>query len=98
MQNGTLTGTCTAAVLSKYSKVILESKNILIDAHQQVTYVVNARLNMAKLRLAYKLGLAGAVSVWTAGVVCYHTRALDNSWLSSMRAVRFGRAAYAVSK
>ena len=49
------------------------------------------------MRLSSKLGLAGAVSVWTAGVVCYHTQALDNSWLSSWRAVRFGRAAYAVS-
>ena len=51
------------------------------------------------MRLRYKLGIAGAVSVCTAGVVYYHTaQSLDsNSWLSSLRAVRFGRAAYAVS-
>ena len=54
-------------------------------------------IRMARVRLAYKLGLAGAVSVWTAGLVCYHTQALDSAWLSSLRAVRFGRAAYAVS-
>ena len=67
---------------------------IPIRAHQQVLVC-----SYVTMRLSSKLGLAGAgaVSVWTAGVVCYHTQALDNSWLSSWRAVRFGRAAYAVS-
>ena len=52
---------------------------------------------MARLRLAYKLGLAGAATTCAAGLVGYHTQALDSSWVSSLRAVRFGRAAYAVS-
>ena len=50
----------------------------------------------SKLKLGFAAG--AAVSVWTAGVVSYNSPELvDNSWLSSWRAVRFGRAAYAVS-
>ncbi len=33
----------------------------------------------------------------TAGTVCYCTDVLDNPWCSSLRVVRFGRAACAVS-
>jgi hypothetical protein len=50
----------------------------------------------SKLRLGLAAG--AAMSVCTAGVVYYNNPALvDSSWLSSLRAVRFGRAAYAVS-
>jgi len=40
-----------------------------------------------------------AVTAITAGLgsVCYHTQLLDTPWASSLRLVRFGRAAFAVS-
>lgn len=49
------------------------------------------------VRLIHKIGLATVASLWAAGVVCYQTDALSSSWCSSFRAVRFGRAALAVS-
>ena len=47
------------------------------------------------VRLLYKAALVAATAV---GAVAYvHTNPPDEAWISSLRAVRFGRAAYAVS-
>ncbi len=64
------------------------NSNSVTDDHYLFTMAV---------RLLLKSGLAVTALTATSGAICYHTDVLDNPWCSSLRIVRFGRAACAVS-